>query len=210
MTRVRLSPAVRKKLQAPVRGRGGFQHFLHELQAHVEGHELVVDEELRGRIEHYAVDFGRGGWQTLFRQFARRGGERDCRVKRKRAPRPRRAVRLDYSQRLARGLPRLGSHLAIVVTLRLLTEFVLDRLIRAKSPTPKRILDDSRTFTYSAKLVLVRNMGLIDEPLFRNLDALRRLHNEYAHGLESISPRSSTSASSRGTGSRCSVASRRR
>lgn len=102
----------------------------------------------------------------------------------KRASRPRRAVRLDYSQRLARGLPRLGSHLAIVVTLHLLTEFVLDRLIKAKSPTPKRILDDSRTFTYSVKLVLVRNMGLIDEPLFRNLDALRRLRNEYAHGLD--------------------------
>lgn len=103
---------------------------------------------------------------------------------RKRTSRPRRAARLDYSQRLARGLPRLGSHLAIVVTLHLLTEFVLDRLIQAKSPTPRRILDDSRTFTYSVKLVLVRNMGLIDESLFRSLDALRRLRNEYAHGLD--------------------------
>lgn len=69
MTRVRLSAPVRKKLQAPVRGRGGFQHFLRELQAHVEGDELVLDEDLRGRIEHYAIDFGRGGWQTFFRQL---------------------------------------------------------------------------------------------------------------------------------------------
>ena len=96
----------------------------------------------------------------------------------KRTARVRRSARLDYSQRLARGLPRLGSHLAIVVTLHLLTEFVLDRLINAKSATPRRILDDSRTFTYSVKLVLVRNMGLVDDALFRNLDALRRLRNE--------------------------------
>lgn len=102
----------------------------------------------------------------------------------KRTSRVRRSTRLDYSQRLARGLPRLGSHLAIVVTLHLLTEFVLDRLIKAKSATPRRILDDSRTFTYSVKLVLVRNMGLVDDALFRNLDALRRLRNEYAHGLD--------------------------
>lgn len=104
----------------------------------------------------------------------------------KKRPPARRAkpARRDYSQLLARGLPRLGSHLAIVVTLHLLTEFLLDRLIRAKSPTPKRILDDSRTFTYSVKLVLVRNMGLIDGDLFRNLDALRKLRNEYAHGLD--------------------------
>lgn len=40
-----------------------------ELQAHVEGDELVLDEALRGRIEHYAIDFGRGGWQTFFRQL---------------------------------------------------------------------------------------------------------------------------------------------
>jgi hypothetical protein len=94
------------------------------------------------------------------------------------------AARLDYSQRLARGLHRLENHLAIVVTLHLLTEFLLDRLIKAKSPTPKRILDDSRTFTYSVKTVLVRNMALIDDGLFRNLDALRKLRNEYAHGLD--------------------------
>ena len=90
----------------------------------------------------------------------------------------------DYSQRQAGRLPGLGNHLAIVVTLHLLTEFLLDRLIKARSPTPARILDDSRTFTYSVKLVLVRNMGLIEDEMFRNLDALRKLRNDYAHELD--------------------------
>jgi hypothetical protein len=69
MTRVRLSPVVNKKLRAPVRGRGGFQGFVRELQRRLEGDELLVDDELRERIEHYAIDFGSGGWQTFFRQL---------------------------------------------------------------------------------------------------------------------------------------------
>lgn len=69
MTRVRLSPTVRKKLLAPVRGQGGFQHFVRQLQARIDGDDLVVDEALRERLEHYAIDFGSGGWQSLFRQL---------------------------------------------------------------------------------------------------------------------------------------------
>lgn len=69
MRRVRLSAAVRKKLVAPVRGRGGFQSFMRELQSRLEDDELLVDDALQERIEHYAVDFGSGGWQTFLRQL---------------------------------------------------------------------------------------------------------------------------------------------
>lgn len=42
---------------------------MRELKGRLEGDELLVDDELQERIEHYAVDFGSGGWQTFFRQL---------------------------------------------------------------------------------------------------------------------------------------------
>ena len=66
----------------------------------------------------------------------------------------------------------------------ILVEELLDRLIVACSPAPKRILADRRTYTWSVKLMLLHHMGLIDAGLFRNLEGLNRLRNEFAHRVE--------------------------
>ena len=69
MSRVRLPDELVQKLHEDVVGRGGFQSFVKQLKRKLHGNELEVDAELRDRIEHYAFDFGSGGWQTFFRRL---------------------------------------------------------------------------------------------------------------------------------------------
>ncbi len=50
-------------------GTGGYQTLVQEIQKSLEGTTLVVDDELVERIEHYAFDYGSGGWQLLLRDL---------------------------------------------------------------------------------------------------------------------------------------------
>lgn len=70
--RVELPPEVLDALRPEPRGSGGFQTFLKELRTRLHGSVLEVDPAVRERIEHYAFDFGGGGWQNVLRRIVER------------------------------------------------------------------------------------------------------------------------------------------
>jgi hypothetical protein len=59
-------------------------------------------------------------------------------------------------------------------------ELLVNTLIEAKCRHGKRILD-SRDFTLSVRLILLREIGVIDDPWFKMLDWLRDIRNSAAH-----------------------------
>ncbi len=65
--RIALPPDLIARLQEKPRGTGGFQSLVADISRRLSGSVLEVDSELRERIEHYAYDFGAGGWQDLLR-----------------------------------------------------------------------------------------------------------------------------------------------
>jgi hypothetical protein len=90
----------------------------------------------------------------------------------------------DPATRLANRLERLENHLAIVLSVHLFVEHLLDRLIDEKSEIADRIRKDHRTYTFSVKLSLVFHLGLLDRILFDNIAALNSLRNIYAHAID--------------------------
>ncbi len=91
---------------------------------------------------------------------------------------------MDLAQRLASRLNRLENHLAFVLSLHLFVENLLDRLINARSPVPKRILDDRRTYSFAVRSTLVLHMQIIPRALYENISALNTLRNQYGHVLD--------------------------
>ena len=67
--RIVLSKALRERLSTPTVGSGGYQALVQEIQKRQVGGELAVDDALVERIEHYAFDYGSGGWQQLLRDL---------------------------------------------------------------------------------------------------------------------------------------------
>lgn len=68
--RIRLSTDLKTRLtETEINGEGGFQSLMRKLQAAVHGDDLVLEADWHERMEHYAFDFGSGGWQTLLRQL---------------------------------------------------------------------------------------------------------------------------------------------
>jgi hypothetical protein len=68
----------------------------------------------------------------------------------------------DAATRLVSRLERQDNHLAIVLSVHLFVEQLLDGLIGEKSAIAGRILKDHRTYTFSVKLALVFHMRLLD------------------------------------------------
>ncbi len=90
----------------------------------------------------------------------------------------------DVSSQLAARLRGLENPLATVLSIHLFTEYLLDQMIRLRSPVAADILKDHRSYTFSVKLTLVYHMNLINRPLFRNLRGLNGMRNEYAHEID--------------------------
>ena len=62
--RLELPESAIEALQRPVRGSGGFQTLLRQLQAELrDDHVLVLTPDLVSRIARYVHDYGRGGFQ---------------------------------------------------------------------------------------------------------------------------------------------------
>ncbi len=67
---IQLSPDLAERLRSiPTPGEGGYQSLVRQLQQRLEGNQLRLDEQMRERMEHYAYDFGRGGWQLFLREI---------------------------------------------------------------------------------------------------------------------------------------------
>jgi hypothetical protein len=66
---VKISETLRDRFREPVSGAGGYQEIVRTIQKRMDNGTVCVDDDLIERIEHYAYDYGAGGWQALLRDF---------------------------------------------------------------------------------------------------------------------------------------------
>lgn len=71
-----------------------------------------------------------------------------------------------------------------VVITHLYVEHGLNYLIFKKCKNHKKILKDNRTFTFSVKLDICYEIGLISDFLYENIRALNSLRNKMVHNLD--------------------------
>lgn len=72
--------------------------------------------------------------------------------------------------------------LIMITTNHLFSEYILNKIIENKCPTPRIILGDRR-YSYSLKLNLIYSMGWLPEFIYQDLLILNKLRNSYAHNL---------------------------
>lgn len=60
-------------------------------------------------------------------------------------------------------------------------ELLIETLIKYRCKSAKKILEDSRSFPYSSKLLILNEIGVLPENLFEKLDWFRKLRNKAAH-----------------------------
>lgn len=60
-------------------------------------------------------------------------------------------------------------------------ELLIESLVRAKCKHFKRITEDNRTYPYSAKLVLLSELGILSDDEYRLFDWFRKIRNRAAH-----------------------------
>lgn len=81
-----------------------------------------------------------------------------------------------YELNLVSGNPRLS-----ILIINGFMELMVNILIRNKLKHGKKIEEDTRGYTYSTKLIILNEIGIISDDLFYNMDKLRELRNNAAH-----------------------------
>ncbi len=74
--------------------------------------------------------------------------------------------------------------LTIIITTHLFVEYGLNHLIESSCKYPSKILGDNNRWTFSLKLELCFQLGLIEEYLYLNIRKLNDIRNEYGHNLD--------------------------
>ncbi len=68
--RIAISDSLRQRItKFRVVGSGGYQSLVASLQKRLDDNVLVIDDKFYKRLEHYAFDFGSGGWQEFLREI---------------------------------------------------------------------------------------------------------------------------------------------
>ena len=74
-----------------------------------------------------------------------------------------------------------GNERAIILTTCGYCELLVEALIVEHCKNQSRIKQDSRSYPYSSRLVILNELGIIDDSLFKALDRFRDLRNRAAH-----------------------------
>lgn len=72
-------------------------------------------------------------------------------------------------------------HRSLVLVTNGVLELFIETLIKARCKNAKRITGDSRSYPYSAKLLLLNESGVLDDAWYAPLDMFRKLRNRAAH-----------------------------
>ena len=72
-------------------------------------------------------------------------------------------------------------HRSLILVTNGFLELMVEALIKAKCKNSKRITDDSRSYPYSAKLIILNEIGALSDTQFRELDWFRKIRNDAAH-----------------------------
>lgn len=68
--KIPISDSLRQRImEFQVVGTGGYQALVAALQKRLDGDVLIIDDKFYSRLEHYAFDFGSGGWQKFLREI---------------------------------------------------------------------------------------------------------------------------------------------
>ncbi len=73
--------------------------------------------------------------------------------------------------------------LGITLKGHLLVEYLINKIIEAKCKSPKKILENSKTYSFSVKTQLLYAMDFLPEYLNKNISKLNNIRNELAHNL---------------------------
>ncbi len=79
-------------------------------------------------------------------------------------------------------IDRVCDPLTVVIISHILTEYLINEIIRNKCIYPEKIVDD-RQYTYSMKLNTIYSIGLISQDVYDKLSKLNNIRNRYAHDL---------------------------
>ncbi len=66
---VQISQVQIDRLKSGTKGQGGFQNFCQKLLANVANGMLTIDGNLALMGDRYAKEYGKGGWEDLFRDL---------------------------------------------------------------------------------------------------------------------------------------------
>lgn len=84
-------------------------------------------------------------------------------------------------QLLNETLDRHTDPRVVVFVTHALVELMVNTLIENKCKHGKKITSDSRGFSHAAKLVILNELGIVDDISYQVLDRLRKLRNDAAH-----------------------------
>jgi hypothetical protein len=79
---------------------------------------------------------------------------------------------------------RRPNEFSTILTGHLLIEYLINRIIEAKCKHPQKIVKDSQNYTFSVKLQIVHEMGLLTDPIYNNIVKLNKIRNRLAHDLD--------------------------
>ena len=85
---------------------------------------------------------------------------------------------IDYYLQRTTGI---RENLILIITTHILTEFIVNKVLESKYNTSEKLLQNKG---YYEKIKLIHSLNLISDEMHKNLVALNRLRNQYAHQLK--------------------------
>jgi hypothetical protein len=90
-----------------------------------------------------------------------------------------------WEQPIIRFFCQLGKvkddHRSLILVTNGFLELLIESLIKARCKNANRIANDSRSYPYSAKLLLLNEAGVLPDETFKAFDWFRKLRNRAAH-----------------------------
>lgn len=83
---------------------------------------------------------------------------------------------------------------SVLILTNALLEMLVDIIIKHKVKNGKKVLQNNIDFSYSAKLLIINEVGLINDKYYKILESLRKLRNKAAHDPVFILTKSSLSS----------------
>lgn len=93
---------------------------------------------------------------------------------------PATVMQAEYNTRLRAN----DDEATVILVGHLIIENLLDKIIRIKCKSPKKILDDHITYCFAVKLQIVYSMGLLPDDVYKNILRINMFRNKFSHNIE--------------------------
>lgn len=89
-------------------------------------------------------------------------------------------ITLGYVASLRHGEEELG----LIIKGHLLIEYILNQIIEQTFKKPEVFFKDNRANSFSVKLNILYSLGLIPMHIYKNIQSVNKIRNQYAHNLK--------------------------